>query len=129
MRFKPGGPEFRYETFTLGEDLLVRFRNRMMPCRFIKVTRRGFNILHLSSHKCLLRKPAYLKGMANKNIEPNRRGEIKGEFLIPDYLKIIHRPLEDAKGDRTCLGCGRQTCDRQPEDYDPVNCKDWKEKK
>jgi len=27
---------------------------------------------------------------------------------------------------RTCLTCGKQTCDRQPEDSDPKNCKDWK---
>jgi len=25
-----------------------------------------------------------------------------------------------------CLNCGRQTCDRQPEDKDPKNCKDWR---
>lgn len=29
---------------------------------------------------------------------------------------------------RTCLTCGRQTCDRQPEDFDPSDCKDWKGK-
>lgn len=27
---------------------------------------------------------------------------------------------------KTCLTCGRKTCDRQPEDVDPVDCKDWK---
>jgi hypothetical protein len=27
---------------------------------------------------------------------------------------------------RTCLTCGRKTCDRQPEDNDPADCKDWK---
>ncbi len=32
------------------------------------------------------------------------------------------------KTERTCLPCGRKTCDRQPEDYDPADCKDWKPK-
>lgn len=27
---------------------------------------------------------------------------------------------------RTCLTCGRNVCDRQPEDKDPADCKHWK---
>jgi len=30
------------------------------------------------------------------------------------------------KSNHTCLTCGRKTCDRQPEDTDPADCKNWK---
>jgi len=46
----------------------------------------------------------------------------------------LHKPgwkrnSKKEKVRRTCLTCGRNVCDRQPEDKDPSNCKDWKRKK
>jgi len=34
--------------------------------------------------------------------------------------------MVDLPSGRSCLTCGRQTCDRQPEGRDPDDCKDWK---
>jgi len=38
----------------------------------------------------------------------------------------IGGPMVDLPSGRSCLTCGRQTCDRQPEGRDPDDCKDWK---
>lgn len=47
---------------------------------------------------------------------------IEHDILCPHCGKVV------IQAKRTCLTCGRHTCDRQPEDYDPADCNDWRPK-
>ena len=61
-------PAIFYMTFTLGEEYWVKWGRKWVLCRFIKVTRKGFNLLNLETHKCLVRHHLYGRGLAGKPI-------------------------------------------------------------
>jgi len=72
---------------SLGDDLYVVLGRQHIPnCRFIKVTRKGFNILNLDTNRVILKRHVYMKGMGNK--EYRGSGPITGEFLISDYVGL-----------------------------------------
>lgn len=84
-------------TLSIGDDLTVYIYNKCIPnCRFIKVTRKGFNIVDLDTNRCLLKKHVYASGMANK--EYPSKGPIRGNFMVPTFMSIIVRakPVENA---------------------------------
>lgn len=82
---------------TIGDDLAVYCYGRCKPnCRFVKVTRKGFNIVDLDTNRCLLKKHVYAKGMGQKEFPS--RGPITGTFLVPSYFAIVvkNKPMESA---------------------------------
>lgn len=85
-----------YKNLNLGDDLEVRTgRTIYSNCRFIKVTRKGFNILDLDTDRTILKKHVYAKGMGNKEY-PNH-GSIAGSFLIPEHVQITVKPKTNQK--------------------------------
>jgi hypothetical protein len=97
LRFQ-NGREFYEATLTLGDDLAVwRYfdgnnRGFMPNCRFIKVTRKGFNILNLDTDRTILKTHLYMKGMAHK--EYPAMGLIQGKVLLPAWLRFKVKPKE-----------------------------------
>lgn len=74
-------------TLSIGDDLVVHYGNKCMPnCRFIKTTRKGFNILNLDTDRCVLKRPVYAKGMGHKDFPAS--GPIKGTFYISKFFTI-----------------------------------------
>jgi hypothetical protein len=77
---------FRTHTLAVGDDLEVIVFGRHLPnCRFIKVTRKGFNILDLDTSRCVLKRHLYMKGMGGKEF---RKGHICGKFEVPGYVYV-----------------------------------------
>ena len=89
-RFKNGATLY-WVTMSLGDDMSVFLWGREFPnCRFVKVTRKGFNILNLDTSRCLLKQHLYMEGMANK--EFGHYGAIRGHFMIPHFVSIKLKP-------------------------------------
>lgn len=87
---------FRTCTLSVGDDLEVILFGQLLPnCRFIKVTRKGFNILNLDTSCCVLKRHLYMKGMAGKEF---RKGTIWGKFEAPGYvyIKVKKKEVENA---------------------------------
>jgi hypothetical protein len=87
----------RKVTLTTGEDLEVHIEGSQCKpnCRFIKVTRKGFNILNLDTNRCILKKAVYAKGAANKEFPST--GDITGDFWIPAWVTIQKKYKERRK--------------------------------
>lgn len=95
IRFK-NGSRLHSVTLSIGDDISVFVYGRCKPnCRFIKVTRKGFNILNLDTDRCILRHHLYAKGMGNK--EFSAKGPITGEFLISEYMAIQIKEKKEGK--------------------------------
>lgn len=87
------GSRLQKVSLSIGDDLTVYFGNKCYPnCRFVKVTRKGFNILNLDTNRCILKKPVYAKGMANKEFASS--GPISGSFWVSAWLEIHIKPKE-----------------------------------
>ena len=88
IQFKNGSP-FRYETLTLGDELMVcpgwgPFKTN---CVFVKVTRKGFNILDRDTNRMIFyKRHLYGVGMANK--EYPSRGPITVKVAVPFHCRI-----------------------------------------
>jgi hypothetical protein len=54
-------------------------------CKFIKVTRKGFNLLDVNTSKTIMMKACYAKGFKGKEIPPEQR---KFTVWIPEWIKI-----------------------------------------
>jgi len=81
---------------SLGEELEVDTLWRSYPnCVFIKVTRKGFNILNIDSNRVILNKHLY--GCNMKNKEYPSRGEIRITCRVPSFLKIKRKNFTDQK--------------------------------
>lgn len=86
--------KFNYwKNMELGAEYLVYFNNHraQLPklCRFVKVTRKGFNLLDIQTSKCILTKHLYAKGMKGREI-PLRQTKFKvgvPNFLTAEKLK------------------------------------------
>jgi len=86
IRF-PNGSKLHRVKLSIGDDLAVYVYGRCRPnCRFIKTTRKGFNILNLDTDRCILQHHLYAKGMGNKEFPS--KGNITGEFLISEHMVI-----------------------------------------
>ena len=48
---------------------------------------------------------------------------VRKELL--EFKQKHRKDKENISKAYTCLSCGRHTCDRQPEDFDPENCLSW----
>ena len=64
-------------------------------CKFIKVTRKGFNILNIDTNRCILKTHVYAKDMAHKEFP--KKGPITGIFPIPEYLNVFVKDRENDK--------------------------------
>jgi hypothetical protein len=87
---KPAG---HYHTLTLGEIYLVVTdyygRSVFRRCKFIKVTRKGFNLLNTRNSKTILNKAAYAKGFGGKEI-PTKQKTFK--VWLPEWLSLRQTP-------------------------------------
>jgi len=84
----PKGPMYIETELTIGDELVVYAYGREQPnCKFIKVTRKGFNIINLDTNRCLLRQHVYAKGMAHKEFKT--KGPITGIFRISEHFKVL----------------------------------------
>lgn len=45
-------------------------QNKPIRCKFIKVTRKGFNLLNVETDECLMRQHLYAKGYGGKPLPP-----------------------------------------------------------
>jgi hypothetical protein len=82
---------FYERTFNLGDDLVFIRGNKVhLNCRFVKVTRKGFNILDLDTNRCLLQKHLYGKGMGNKEYAKN--GPIKVKVMLSEWVTVQVKP-------------------------------------
>lgn len=92
IRFSNGSGVYHVK-LTTGDDLKVFVGSRCRPnCRFIKVTRKGFNIVDLDTNRCILKKHTYAVGMSNKEFP--KQGPITGSFPISMYITLIIKPKE-----------------------------------
>ena len=80
----------RNYTFTLGEEYKVGWRGNI--CKFIKVTPKGFNLLDLKTHKCILKKHLYSRAYVGKPI-PSHHTKFK--VRISTYMTVT--PIKKAK--------------------------------
>lgn len=75
---------------TLGDEVSVSrvfFRGRSREnCRFVKVTRKGFNILDLDTNRMIFKKHLYSRKMVGK--EYPRTGTFKVKVQVPTYIDI-----------------------------------------
>ena len=85
--------KYRYfnKVITLGDVFEVRrdssYSIRISICKFIKVTRKGFNFLDLTTNRTILTKRhIYATKMAGKKYPSS--GVIRAKFQIPIYLHI-----------------------------------------
>lgn len=63
--------------------------------KFIKVTRKGFNLVSLTTHKCISpRTHFYAKKFSHKNIPPTITTVVVG---VPLWVSIQIRPVKQAK--------------------------------
>jgi hypothetical protein len=65
---------------SIGDEFSHRFHPN---CRFIKVTKKGFNVVDLDTHRCLLPRNIFMLKMAGKSFP--RKGDISGMFLVPAH--------------------------------------------
>lgn len=80
-------------TFTLGEDYIITldwFNPIPILCRFIKTTRKGFNLLDLGTSKCILKTHMYSREWSGKDIP---RKETTFKVKIPNYIRSI-KPID-----------------------------------
>ena len=61
---------------TLGDEVEVYWYLPKLNCRFVKVTKKGFNILDLDTNRMIFRQHLYGKGMAGKEYPT------KGNFTV-----------------------------------------------
>lgn len=95
MRFSNGHANYSAKLAT-GDDLVIWSCGKHFPnYRFIKVTRKGFNILNLDTDRCILKRHLYDKGMSHKEFSHN--GTIKETFWIPEHICIAIKPVETEK--------------------------------
>ena len=83
------GRDFYYNSYTLsiGDEMEVYLWGKAYPnCVFIKVTRKGFNILNVDTDRCLIRRHVYARKMKDK--EYPSKGPIRASFQIPSYVGI-----------------------------------------
>lgn len=67
---------------SLGEEVIITYRNSSYPFKLIKVTPKGYNFLNLTSDKC----PFYPHFYPSKNeLFPH---PTKMTFFIPTYIQI-----------------------------------------
>ena len=77
---------------SLGDQLVISMFGKALPnCVFIKVTRKGFNILNLDTNRTILKHHLYGKGMAGK--EYPVRGNITHKFWVPSYMEIYVKKI------------------------------------
>jgi hypothetical protein len=82
------GQNFVKIKLSLGDNLAVRYgRKTLNNCVFVKVTRKGFNILDLNSSRTILKHHIYAIGMASKEYE--KSGGITKDFFVPEYCQIL----------------------------------------
>jgi hypothetical protein len=77
-----------WRTMELGAEYLVYFDSHRPEnprfCRFIQVTRKGFNLLDLQTSKCILKKHLYVKNMQGREIPPQWT---RFKVGIPNFLQ------------------------------------------
>jgi hypothetical protein len=81
--------KYRYfnKVITLGDVFEVRRDFSYSICKFIKVTRKGFNFLDLATNRTILTKRhIYATKMAGKEYPSS--GVIRAKFQIPIYLHL-----------------------------------------
>jgi hypothetical protein len=81
----------------LGSDYMVRKDGKWYLCRFIKTTRKGFNLLDLNTNKCL-RIPGhfYAKKWSGKEIPDD---EVWFKVTIPEWIMVgAHVNKEESAG-------------------------------
>jgi len=81
-----------YQTYkmrlAIGDELVVsNRRGKVYPnCLFVKVTRKGFNVIDLDTDRTIFKKHLYVKGMVGKEFPKN--GPIEADFWVPAWAKI-----------------------------------------
>ena len=84
-------PKGFYIKLTLGKVYHVRttwcpwYTNRWRHCKFIKVTRKGFNLLDINTSKTIMNKACYARGFAGKEIPSEKK-----TFTVwfPEWVEI-----------------------------------------
>jgi len=73
----------------IGCDYFVKlFHNRrlVVVCRFIKTTRKGFNLLNLETSECISHQHFYSRKYVGIDIPPDREWM---SVRIPDHFKVL----------------------------------------
>lgn len=79
---------FRDQQFRLGNLYLT---NRNEVVKFIQVTRKGFNLLNVHTHRCILRHHLYARKWSNKEIPTDIK---KFTVAMPDYILVTEIPVK-----------------------------------
>ena len=83
----------------LGSDYMVRLDGKWYLCRFVKVTRKGFNLLDLKTNKCII-KPRHLyapKWTGKKKEIP--KDKVWFTMNVPEWVMVganVSKDEEDA---------------------------------
>lgn len=72
-------------TATLGEEFTFQSFGKCRRVKFIKTTRKGFNLLDVDTNKCVCRKHFYARKYSHKNIPHNVK---KFTVSIPNWLLL-----------------------------------------
>lgn len=80
------GAEFKRVELTTGDRLeVMKWGTQCKPnCRFVKVTRKGFNIIDLDSNRAILKQHIY--GLNMKDKEYPSSGTITINCFVPSWL-------------------------------------------
>jgi len=81
--------DFKTIDITLGDEITVYGWGLQENCRFVKVTRKGLNILNLDTNRMLFRRHLYSRKMVGK--EYPERGNFKVKVQIPRQISIISK--------------------------------------
>jgi hypothetical protein len=88
----------RKHKFTLGHYYNIQWTSSSAPvtlCKFIKVTRKGFNLLNVATNKCICKSHLYAPKYSGKDI-PKR--EIAFKVNVSEYM-IVKEVQQNEKED------------------------------
>lgn len=90
MFYFVGHNQIRYRTFVLGNDYIVYYPRRTAICRFIKVTRKGFNFVDLTTSRCIFKRHVYAPKYSHMEI-PTKETIFK--VSLTGYMDMMIRDI------------------------------------
>ncbi len=85
MTFKLGNTQVKFQTLKLGSNYCISVNGRyLVMCKFIKVTKCGYNLLNVKSNKCILKRHLYQAKHKDGTLR-------KDTFIVPngfDFLEV-----------------------------------------
>jgi len=97
--FKNTMRAFYYRSFELGKLYFLYTHKNGKIVKFIKVTRKGFNLLDIATNKCVLKQHIYSRDLCNKDIPENMT--VFKNVLLPDSIYLNELKQENINETKT----------------------------